>query len=156
MSKIRLTVEMFFPDDREEYTDPYGRPHKILDAKHWTGWVKQAMLSASDGAMRRCDAQVSVSQNPELEPVWVKCPECGEHTRINCVAAVDAEMFVGEYPKGYSADGYVTVDWEDNCKMDFTPGTMNSYQCEHCKKEIFPDFAAVEAYLEERRKKHGN
>ncbi len=151
MGKIRLTVELLFLDAREEYTDQYGRPHKILDAKHWDGWVKQALLTAEDGAIRRSNATVVVKPNPELEPVWVTCPVCGEHTRIKTIAQVDAKMCVGESPKGYGIDGLVTYDWEDTCEMEFSDGVMPRYECEHCHERMFDSFSDIEDYLEKRK-----
>lgn len=152
MPSLRFNVTLFFPDDRKEYTDQYGRPHKIEDYKHWEQWIHQALHKSPDNALHRCGrATVSVIQNPELEPVWVTCHKCGERTRVILKGLADVGLTIGRYPKGSSASGYIVPDWVDSDLMELHNNEYE-YVCDRCGSKIFDTIDQIEDYVKAQEK----
>ena len=146
MPSLKFNVTLDFPDDRKEYSDGYGRPHKIQDYSHWEYWIKHALLTASDNALQRCGCgKVSVVQNPELEPVWVRCHKCGEETHVVIRGLADVRLNVARYPEGSSASGYIVPDWEGG-RMEFHDNDYE-YVCDRCGEKIFDNIEQVEDYV---------
>lgn len=151
MSSLRFDVTLYFPDDRKEYSDGDGRPHKIQDYSHWQYWIKHALLTSADNALRRCgDAKVSVVQNPELEPIWVRCPHCGEETHVVLQGVARVGIDIAEYPEGSGAPGYIVPDWETGC-IDLDDEAGYTYVCDRCGAPIFDTIIQIEDYLKAQK-----
>lgn len=147
---MRFTVDLYFPEDRKEYTDPTGRPFKIQDYQHWQQWIKDALLRAPDGAMMRCGAKVQVKQDPELEPVQLKCYKCGEITEVSIRGLADVDLPVSRYPKGAVTEGYICPDWGGG-RLELHDNDYR-YVCDRCGATIFDNLEQLEDYV----KVHGN
>ena len=139
---MRLTVNIFFPDNREAYTDLDGRVWKLDDYRHWEQWVKQALWNAQDSALIRCAAKLDVHHSPIPQRFRVRCPKCGEYAEVILRGACDIEIPI----RRYAEDGYIVPDWEGAYVEDPREGECE-YICSECENKIFDNIEQIEEYL---------